>query len=1111
MEVIARGQRDRRVAMSWKVAAGVAVAVLLGWSGSAQAPSAPFDHVHLFVPDPAEAADWYITHMGGAPTDSATQVAFGSVLLMFRQAADTKPSTGSVIDRIGFSFRDLNATMAALQSSGMKVLTEPRDVPDVSSPLRVAFIEDPWGAKLELLQDPDTLGLHSVFMRSPDPDALFAWLSDSFGGERRRLKGRFDGLKYEDVWIVPQRSDEAIAPSAGRVIDHIGWRAADVDATIARLKSRGVSITTDPRAAGALRIAYVEGPAGLRVEIVQRPATAGAGDTIPGVGHPSPETFSFLEGYYRPSATSGPSFPSWSPDGRQLAFSMEGSIWVISASGGEATQVTSSPSYDSQPQWSPDGKSLLYSADLGTATELFIVDLPSRQTRQLTTFGRITVDPRWSPDGKTIAFASGRTGSWGTGDSVYFRIWTMPVEGGPAVAVTRASAPATSAATQGASVQNVHIQPSFSPDGRTIVFMSRHPPASGRTVTGSGWIWQIARTGGEPKLVHIEETLYQARPTIAPDGSRIAYISSRHGKNTLTVLPVDGGEPVAMTYGPAEEFHPAWSPDSSQIAFVDNSDDGRLALWVIGANGGVARRVPIASRRYAYPVGQVAATIVSPDGDGAARIYIRAADGKSYFPTNAFHRVQSATGDHYSHVDGAFVVTLPVGTATIEVMKGFEFAPLRETVEVRPDETARLTLRLRRIADMSAAGWWSGDNHVHGNYGGVLGIAPEHLALMQRAEDLNVVHNLICNRDNRIFDLHRFEGKPNPVSRPGRILYYSEEYRPSLYGHMGLLGLKQLVWPFYNGQRGTALAANFPTNADALDMAHAAGGYGGAWHMFNYAIDPAVNDYAGAREVPVDVALGKTDFVEILSLWSNQLTNVGVWYKLLNAGFRVPITAGTDAFANFHRNPAIGGVRVYTRTGSQLTYDGWMKALLAGRSFVTSGPLLQFTVDGREPGDTVHLSESGNASVTVRAQADSIFPMKTLTIVRNGETVARLDLTDEQQTHAELTRTIEIPDSGWLALRVEGDGQPHHLLMKSSVFAHTAPVYVQRGSRPTRSTEAARYFVDWIDSSMENLQADAHWNSAADKQHAITIFQRGRAVYEQMLWESGVTSSAAAR
>ena len=76
------------------------------------------------------------------------------------------------------------------------------------------------------------------------------------------------------------------------------------------------------------------------------------------------ETFSFTEGYYQPSATTGPTFPAWSSDGKQLAFAMEGSIWIIDATGGDARQVTTAFSYDSQPQWSPDGRSIVYVGDL---------------------------------------------------------------------------------------------------------------------------------------------------------------------------------------------------------------------------------------------------------------------------------------------------------------------------------------------------------------------------------------------------------------------------------------------------------------------------------------------------------------------------------------------------------------------------------------------------------------------------------------------------------------------------------------------------------------------------------------------------------------------------
>lgn len=250
-------------------------------------------------------------------------------------------------------------------------------------------------------------------------------------------------------------------------------------------------------------------------------------------------------------------------------------------------------------------------------------------------------------------------------------------------------------AGRGFAAATENLSPTFSPDGKAILFVSKREPASGAVVTGSGWLWRMPPTGGEPTLVHAEETLYQARPVISPDGSRIAYSSSRRGKYRIAILPVSGGEPIFITNGHADAFMPAWSPDSARVAFADNSDGGRTALWVVGANGGVPRRVEIRARRYGYQVGRVKVTIANPTGDTAARVYIRASNGKAYFPTASFHREQSATRDHYTHVEGEFEVTLSVGTATIEATKGFEYLPVEATVDVRPGETNRFIIQLR--------------------------------------------------------------------------------------------------------------------------------------------------------------------------------------------------------------------------------------------------------------------------------------------------------------------------------------------------------------------------------------------------------------------------------
>lgn len=245
--------------------------IVLAWSsggratGAAAPPTLAYDHVHLIVPDPVAAADWYVTHLGG--TRSGAEVHFGATRLMFRQGA-AQPSAGSVIDHIGFSFADLDAKMAAWQTAGVKVVNPVRDVPGL---FKLAFIEDPWGVKIEAVQDADTPGFHHIHLRSMDPDAMLAWLAASFGGEHAKLKDRIDAVKYGPVWVLVQKSPDAPPPSAGHAIDHLGWRTEQVAATTAQLKQAGVTVTVEPRDAGPLKISFVDGPGGVRVELVQRP------------------------------------------------------------------------------------------------------------------------------------------------------------------------------------------------------------------------------------------------------------------------------------------------------------------------------------------------------------------------------------------------------------------------------------------------------------------------------------------------------------------------------------------------------------------------------------------------------------------------------------------------------------------------------------------------------------------------------------------------------------------------------------------------------------------------------------------------------------------------
>ena len=245
---------------------------------AAQTPTLPYDHIHLNVPDPSVASAWYEKHFGGKRiTEAPDRLMFGSTRFMFLRNAAAKPSAGSAIDHVGFSFADLDAKMKEFEAAGIKITTPLRDVAGL---FKLAFLEDPWGTRIEVVQDPELLGLHHIHLRGPNPEEVLTWLLDKFGGRRQQLKGRIDAVRYDydgfsSMWILVTKGEAE--PSLGHAIDHIGWRSTGPLAdTIHLLRAKQVEVTAEPRplklpSGPPINFSYVAGPYGARIELVERP------------------------------------------------------------------------------------------------------------------------------------------------------------------------------------------------------------------------------------------------------------------------------------------------------------------------------------------------------------------------------------------------------------------------------------------------------------------------------------------------------------------------------------------------------------------------------------------------------------------------------------------------------------------------------------------------------------------------------------------------------------------------------------------------------------------------------------------------------------------------
>jgi hypothetical protein len=449
-------------------------------------------------------------------------------------------------------------------------------------------------------------------------------------------------------------------------------------------------------------------------------------------------------------------------------------------------------------------------------------------------------------------------------------------------------------------------------------------------------------------------------------------------------------------------------------------------------------------------------------------------------PGTSFYH--SAEGGYF-YCSGQYSVIVPEGRVTVRTGYGFEYRADVRSIEVSADTA--VVVGLGRICDMRAAGWYPGDPHTHLNHGyGYYTLDPCEALFMATAEDLAVINCL----DNEYF----FTGGPDPCSSPGCIVYMAEEKRSGVYGHYGLLGLNTLLQPTSENWGG--ILAGFADAAHSQDGAIVIAAHPVSSDDFDQIIDWPGSGIA--RELPVDVMYGKVDAVEILSYsnhgWGMQ---TGLWYDLLNCGFRIPCCGGTDALLNQLDQYPAGGFRTYVNIGTEeFDYLAWLEGIRRGRTFATNGPLFsRFAVLGFGAGDTLFVYR-GEYKIPVEVTVECAYPLERVEIVRNGQCVKTIYPTTDP-CRIDTLVNIRVSESSWIAARALGRNGDW-FTTGDSLFAHTSPFYFNMEHVRINERFAAERLADWIDSVLGILADREDWPSAEDSLATSDFFRAGREYYE---------------
>ena len=298
------------------------------------------------------------------------------------------------------------------------------------------------------------------------------------------------------------------------------------------------------------------------------------------------------------SKISGAMFPAISPDGKWIAFTYHGDIWLVAKEGGNARHITLHEAYDFKPRFSPDGKHIAFTSNRLGNYDVYVSSIEGGVPKRLTCHSSGDVVCSWTPDGKAVVFYSYRGGE--------MQVWSVPFEGGTPEKLTK--------------LGGTHAQ--LSPDGKKVIFSRGTNSTTQRQYNGSGnWDIYISDVNGVPKKIttYLGNDFY---PFFGADGKTIYYLSERQGTQNIFKTSIVGGDGIQVTKLAGDGMlSPCYCKKSGDVVFEYN-----FGICYMKLEGGKPTRVPITAnadtRGYDFVTRHVTTgaenPCMSPDGRNIA-------------------------------------------------------------------------------------------------------------------------------------------------------------------------------------------------------------------------------------------------------------------------------------------------------------------------------------------------------------------------------------------------------------------------------------------------------------------------------------------------------------